>query len=175
MDELTDETRKRLLRISQAIRRDAAGLPVTTAQGAVLSLLGGGPMSVGELARAEGVQPPSMTQLVNRMEAAGWVARSGPARKGSTVRITALGRRIAADVCKSRNELLDERMAELTAEDREALLAVLPVFDKMFGPPVPGAAPGPPVGDGPAGGHDAGVRRPAPGAAPSGVSGRSSG
>lgn len=135
MDELTDEIRKRLLRISQAVRRDAAGLPVTTAQGAVLSLLGGGPRSVGELARAEGVQPPTMTQLVNRMEAAGWVERSGPARKGSVVQITALGRRVAEDVRRTRNELMGERMADLTRQDREALLAALPVFDKMFGAP----------------------------------------
>jgi DNA-binding MarR family transcriptional regulator len=136
MGELTDETRKRLLRISQAVRRDAAALPVTTAQGAVLSLLRGGPMGVGELARAEGVQPPTMTQIINRMEAAGWVTRSGPARKGGTVQITDLGRRIAADVRDSRNRLLDERMAELIPQDREALLAALPVFDKMFGAPV---------------------------------------
>lgn len=86
MGELTDETRKRLLRISQAVRRDAAALPVTTAQGAVLSLLRAGPMGVGELARAEGVQPPTMTQVINRMEAAGWVTRSGPARKGARYR-----------------------------------------------------------------------------------------
>ncbi|MFI9781620.1 MarR family winged helix-turn-helix transcriptional regulator [Streptomyces sp. NPDC051956] len=132
---MTDKVRKRLLRISQAIRRDAAGLPVTTAQGAVLSLLSNGPMSIGELARAEGVRPPSMTQIINRMEAAEWVARSGPARKGSTVHITALGRRVAEDVRNGRNKILGERMADLTPRDREALLAALPVFDKMFGAP----------------------------------------
>ncbi|MFI6658687.1 MarR family winged helix-turn-helix transcriptional regulator [Streptomyces sp. NPDC050523] len=136
MDELTDETRKRLLRIGQAVRRDAADLPVTTAQGSALSLLSGGAMSVGQLAHAEGVQPPTMTQLVNRMEAAGWVSRSGPARKGSTVQITATGRQLVEDVRARRNGLLAERMAALTPEDREALRAVLPVFDKIFGPPL---------------------------------------
>ncbi|MGY6023551.1 MarR family winged helix-turn-helix transcriptional regulator [Streptomyces spinosirectus] len=136
MDELTDETRKRLLRIGQAVRRDAADLPVTTAQGSALSLLSGGAMSVGQLAHAEGVQPPTMTQLVNRMEAAGWVTRSGPARKGSTVQITATGRQLVEDVRARRNGLLAERMAALTPEDREALRAVLPVFDKIFGPPL---------------------------------------
>ncbi|MFI6565125.1 MarR family winged helix-turn-helix transcriptional regulator [Streptomyces sp. NPDC050534] len=136
MDELTDETRKRLLRIGQAVRRDAADLPVTTAQGSALSLLSGGAMTVGQLAHAEGVQPPTMTQLVNRMESAGWVSRSGPARKGSTVEITATGRQLVEDVRARRNGLLAERMAALTPEDREALRAVLPVFDKIFGPPL---------------------------------------
>jgi DNA-binding MarR family transcriptional regulator len=135
-DKLTDEARKRLLRIGQAIRRDAASLPVTTAQGSALSLLSGGAMTVGQLAQAEGVQPPTMTQLVNRMEAAGWVTRSGPARKGSTVQITALGEQVAEDVRASRNRLLAQRMAELTPREREALEAALPVFDKMFGPPL---------------------------------------
>ena len=136
MDELTDETRKRLLRIGQAVRRDAADLPVTTAQGSALSLLSGGAMSVGQLAHAEGVQPPTMTQLVNRMEAAGWVSRSGRARKGSTVEITATGRQLVEDVRARRNGLLAERMAALTPDERAALRAVLPVFDKIFGPPL---------------------------------------
>jgi predicted MarR family transcription regulator len=64
------------------------------------------------------------------------VTRSGPARKGSTVQITALGEQVAEDVRASRNRLLAQRMTELTPREREALEAALPVFDKMFGPPL---------------------------------------
>ena len=37
------------------------------------SRLRGGPKTVGELATAEGVRAPSMTQIINRMEEAGWI------------------------------------------------------------------------------------------------------
>ena len=75
-------------RIAAALmRRDSQQLVVTTTQGAVLSLLrGNGPLGVGELARAEGVRPPTMTQIINRMEQLGWVARTGPAVRGSRAR-----------------------------------------------------------------------------------------
>jgi len=134
-EELADQLRPRLLRLSQAMRRDTQRLPVSIAQGAVLSLLHRGPQSVGDLARAEGVRPPSMTQIVNRMEELGWVSRSGAAVRGSQVEITALGRTISAQVNRERIALLAERVDGLSAEERDVLRAALPVLDRMFGPP----------------------------------------
>lgn len=135
-DELVDEVRKRLMRVSQATRRDSAGLAVTPAQGAVLSLLRGGPLTVGELARAEGLRPPTMTQMLHRMAAAGWVERREGAGRGRLVRITAAGRRVAERVRADRNALLADRMASLTPDERAALAAALPALDAMFGAPV---------------------------------------
>ncbi|WP_189938102.1 MarR family winged helix-turn-helix transcriptional regulator [Streptomyces sulfonofaciens] len=133
---LAAEWRPRFLRISQAMRRDTQGLAVTITQGAVLSLLRGGPRSVGELARAEGIRPPSMTQIINRMVELGWVARSGPAVRGSHVEITELGNKVWADVTRERVALLAERMDALSDGDRRTLRAALPVLDKLFGPPI---------------------------------------
>lgn len=134
--DLAAELRPRFLRISQAMRRDTQGLTVTITQGAVLSLLRGGPRGVGELARAEGIRPPSMTQIVNRMMELGWVTRTGPAVRGSQVEITELGQKVWADVTRERVALLAERMDALSAEDRHTLAAALPVLDKLFGPPI---------------------------------------
>lgn len=133
---LAQQLRPRFLRIGQAMRRDTQQLPVTIAQGAVLSLLRGGPRSVGELARAEGVRPPSMTQLVNRMEQLGWVTRTGPAVRGSRAEITDLGRAVAADVDARRVEMISERLRGLSPAERSALRAVLPVLDEIFGKPM---------------------------------------
>jgi DNA-binding MarR family transcriptional regulator len=136
VEQLARLLRPRLLRAGQAMRRDTQQLPVTIAQGAVLSLLRGGPLGVGELARAEGVRPPTMTQLVNRMEQLGWVARTGPAVRGSRAEITELGRSIAAEVDARRTALIAARLRHLTASERDALLAALPVLDEIFGKPV---------------------------------------
>jgi DNA-binding MarR family transcriptional regulator len=71
--DLIERALRRFLVLGQAMRRDAETLPVSVAQSAVLSRLRGGPKTVGELASAEGVRAPSMTQIINRMEEAGWV------------------------------------------------------------------------------------------------------
>jgi DNA-binding MarR family transcriptional regulator len=134
-EELAGELRPRFLRLSQAMRRDTQGLPVSIAQGAVLSLLQARPRTVGELARAAGVRPPSMTQIINRMEELGWVARSQGATRGSQVEITALGRQVSAEVTRRRVALLEQRVEQLPDTEREILRAALPVLDRMFGRP----------------------------------------
>jgi DNA-binding MarR family transcriptional regulator len=134
--DLIERALRRFLVLGQAMRRDAETLPVSVAQSAVLSRLRGGEQTVGELASAEGVRPPSMTQIINRMEEAGWVARSeGPVR-GRTVQITAAGEAVAAAVRAERVARLARRCEGLSADDRAALEAVLPVLDRIFGDPL---------------------------------------
>jgi DNA-binding MarR family transcriptional regulator len=102
----------------------------------VLSRLRGGPKTVGELATAEGVRAPSMTQIINRMEEAGLVARSEGAVRGRTVRITEAGTAVATAVRRERTARLARRFESLSAQDLAALEAVLPVLDRMFGDPL---------------------------------------
>jgi DNA-binding MarR family transcriptional regulator len=133
--DLIERALRRFLVLSQAMRRDSETLLVSTAQGAVLSRLRGGPKTVGELAATEGVRAPSMTQIINRMEEAGWVARSeGPVR-GRAVQITEAGLAVAVAVRQERTARLAERCQGLSADDLEVLEAVLPVLDRIFGPP----------------------------------------
>ncbi len=134
---LVNDLRKRLLRLSQAMRREAEGLSITTTQGAVLSLLRAEPRTIGDLAKAEGVRPPSMTQIINRMVDAGWLVRPDGLGKGRTVEMTDAGRAVAEQVRQQRNEQLAQRLANLSQEELATLQAVLPVLDRLFGPPVP--------------------------------------
>ena len=134
--DLIEQALRRFLVLGQAMRRDAETLPVSVAQSAVLSRLRGGPKTVGELATAEGVRAPSMTQIINRMEEAGWVTRSeGPVR-GRMVQITEAGRAVATAVREERAARLAKRFEGLPAEDLGALEAVLPVLDRIFGDPL---------------------------------------
>jgi DNA-binding MarR family transcriptional regulator len=134
--DLIDRALRRFLVLGQAMRRDAETLPVSVAQSAVLSRLRDGPKTVGELASAEGVRAPSMTQIINRMEDAGWVTRSqGPVR-GRTVQITETGLAVAVAVRQERTARLARRCGGLSADDFAALEAVLPVLDQMFGSPL---------------------------------------
>jgi DNA-binding MarR family transcriptional regulator len=132
--ELADLLRPRLLRISQALRRETKKLPVTQAQSAVLSaLLIGDPMRLSDLARAEAVSLPTMTQVVNQMVSLGWVVRTAPmGTPNNVIAITEEGRKAAAQTAELRNAVLVRRMKSLTEEEQELLWKLVPVIDKMF-------------------------------------------
>jgi DNA-binding MarR family transcriptional regulator len=132
--DLADELRPRLLRISQALRRETKDLPLTRAQSAVLSaLLIGDPMRLSDLARAEAVSLPTMTQVVNRMVQLGWVVRTAPmGTLNNVIEITEEGRKVAAQAAELRNAVLMRRMGFLSAEEQKLLWELLPVIDKMF-------------------------------------------
>jgi DNA-binding MarR family transcriptional regulator len=134
--DLTDRALRRFLVLGQAMRRDAETLPVSVAQSAVLSRLRDGPKTVGELAATEGVRAPSMTQIINRMEEAGWVTRSAGPVRGRTVQITDAGVAVSVAVRKERSARLAKRLDGLSAEDLAILEAALPVLDRIFGRPL---------------------------------------
>jgi DNA-binding MarR family transcriptional regulator len=136
-DVLADAVRRRFLRISQVMRRDGAALPLTTTQGAVLNLVRIRPMTVGELAKAEGMKPPSMTQIVQRMEEAGWVYRPSGSTRGSTVQATDAGSALIEQANVQRNAMIMARLAVLSSADRTRLEAALPVLDRIFAPVIP--------------------------------------
>ena len=134
--DLIDRALGRFLVLGQAMRRDAETLPVGVAQSAVLARLRGGPKTVGELAATEGVRAQSMTQIINRMEEAGWVTRSEAPVRGRMVQITEAGLAVAVAVRQERTARLAKRFEGLSADDLAALEGVLPALDRMFGAPL---------------------------------------
>ncbi|HEX6525834.1 MAG TPA: MarR family transcriptional regulator [Streptosporangiaceae bacterium] len=134
--DLIDRALGQFLVLGQAMRRDAETLPVGVAQSAVLARLRGGPKTVGELATTEGVRAQSMTQIINRMEEAGWVTRSDAPVRGRMVQITEAGLAVAVAVRQERVARLAKRFEGLSADDLAALEAVLPVLNQMFGAPL---------------------------------------
>jgi DNA-binding MarR family transcriptional regulator len=71
---------------------------VTGPRLSVLSVLvlGGGPRTLGSLAEAERVRPPTMTRLIQAMEAEGLVARTASRAdaRATIIRATAAGERV---------------------------------------------------------------------------------
>jgi DNA-binding MarR family transcriptional regulator len=92
-----------------------------------------GPITLGELAAIEQVQPPSMTRIVARLEEGGLVERQVDAtdRRIVRVRVTAVGKRLLAQTRTKRDEFLAQRVARLTEEERELLERVIPVLEKL--------------------------------------------
>jgi DNA-binding MarR family transcriptional regulator len=75
--------------------------------------------TLGELATAELVQPPTVTRLVTSLEGAGLVAREtdGVDRRVVRVRITAEGRRTLQRIRTLKNAFLTRRLAALDPDE----------------------------------------------------------
>ncbi|HZU73043.1 MAG TPA: MarR family transcriptional regulator [Acidimicrobiales bacterium] len=124
-----------VLRLGRRLRQNAsAGL--TPSQLSVLSSLDlHGPLSLGDLAAHEGVQPPSVTRMAGALEEAGLVRRSGSEsdRRSVVVSLTAEGRRALDDLRRQRDAWLARRLSGLSPEQVAALEAALPVLEELLG------------------------------------------
>lgn len=96
-----------------------------------------GPARLTVLAAAEGVAQPSMTQLVQRLRAQGFVERVGDPEDGrvTLVTLTDAGRHVLAERRKARDARLAQLLATLPEEEQQALGAAirtaLPLVERM--------------------------------------------
>jgi DNA-binding MarR family transcriptional regulator len=107
---------------------------LSTSQMAVLGqLYRNGDQTVGDLAAAEGVQPPSMTRTVKTLEAGAYVERRPHETDGRQV-VISLSDQGAATVRADRarrDAWLSRRLAELTREQRALLRQAAPILDSL--------------------------------------------
>lgn len=94
-----------------------------------------GPLTPGELAAKERVQPPSMTRVIAALEEHGLASRQPHPSDGrqAIVSITEEGTRYIRAEVTARERWLDHRLAELTDEERELLARAVEVIDRMAG------------------------------------------
>ena len=92
-----------------------------------------GEQSVGDLAAAEQVQPPSMTRTVTCLEDGGYVSRRPHDTDGRQVVISLSDQGVAtvrADRAR-RDAWLSRRLADLTPEQRALLRQAAPILDAL--------------------------------------------
>jgi DNA-binding MarR family transcriptional regulator len=120
-DELASRLRVAVVRLNRKLRQQAlAGL--SPAQASALGTVNrlANP-TLGELAAAEQVQPPTVTRLVASLESAGLVAREtdGVDRRVVRVKITAEGRRNLQRIRSLKNAYLNRRLAALDPAEQQ--------------------------------------------------------
>lgn len=101
---------------------------------AVLGLLvRRGEMTVGELAAAERIQPPTMTRKVNHLEELGLLARRPHETDGRqvVVTVTDAGREVVLADRRRRDEWLARRLRDLTPDEVEVLRAAAPLLARL--------------------------------------------
>lgn len=96
-----------------------------------------GPLTLGELAAAEGVRSATMTGIVTGLEGDGLVRRTAHAsdRRAVCVEATAAGRRLLARARERRIDLVASRIADLPGPELEALRRAGALLEERFGPP----------------------------------------
>jgi DNA-binding MarR family transcriptional regulator len=132
--DLASQLRPALLRLTRLVRIQRVDMSVTLTQlSAMGTLLKSGPMSAGELASCERVQPPSMTKVIANLEERGLVRREvhPTDRRQAVIEITADGVALLDSERRSRDAWLSRQLATLTPEERALLHRAIPIMEKL--------------------------------------------
>ncbi len=125
--------RRAITRLNRKLRYSALG-GVSPAQASLLSSVEKlDHPSLGDLAMAEQIQPPSVTRLVQVMEHAGLIkcAPDRDDRRCTRVQITPAGRKELERIRQRKTEFLERRLLALSSTEQrqaEALVAFLEVL-----------------------------------------------
>lgn len=129
--QVADRLHSLAIHLLRRVAREDVESGVTGPRLSVLSVLvlGGGPRTIGSLAQMERVTPPTMTRLIQSMEAEGLVARADSPHDARAVHITATkaGEKILRAARERRLEQLQTLLsgastAELDAVERAVVI-----------------------------------------------------
>jgi DNA-binding MarR family transcriptional regulator len=132
---LASELQLSVLRLRR--RLVAQGNPETTLSLPQMTVLGSlyrrGELTVGELAAAERVQPPSMTRTITCLIEGGYVVRRPHETDGRLVLVSLseLGQQTLKADRARRDAWLAQRLTELTPAERATLRAAAPILQRL--------------------------------------------
>ena len=133
--ELADRLHSAAIHLLRRARRTDPLTGVSPAQLSALSVLMGGPKTLGDLAAAEQVRPPTMSRLVSEMERAG-VARKVTDRDDARVirvHATPKGLRALSRGRSMRIEAIERLMSELDADELGDVERAVGAIEKLLG------------------------------------------
>ncbi|QTI68490.1 MarR family winged helix-turn-helix transcriptional regulator [Gordonia polyisoprenivorans] len=115
------------------LRRDNELVSLTQLS-ALNTLYHEGSMSPGALAAAERVKPPSMTRVIASLADLGMIKREAHPTDGrqAIVTLAPAGERVIANEVAARKAWLNDRLAELSDEERATLGAAVPILERII-------------------------------------------
>jgi DNA-binding MarR family transcriptional regulator len=123
-DELADKLHSAAIHLLRKLRREDESSGLNAPRLSALSVIVfGGPLSLGDLAAAEQVRPPTMTRIVNALEAQMLVTKERDSTDGRSVRLaaTAKGKALLMAGRKRRVDALAKQIEALSDEDQRCL------------------------------------------------------
>ncbi|KXP08446.1 MarR family transcriptional regulator [Tsukamurella pulmonis] len=134
-DGLAGELSLTVVRFARHLRGRRRGLPISLPQLSALNVLAtDGPLTPGQLASRERVQPPSMTRVVASLDDLGLVRRVPHPTDGRQViiHLAAKGQQTLADEAEARAVWLQDKLDELTPDERAILSDAATVLNAMI-------------------------------------------
>jgi DNA-binding MarR family transcriptional regulator len=132
---LAGEVRTEVSRLAYHLRRPATRSGITPTRLTALYALTRYPDGVrqGDLAELMNISPPSMTRLVEILDEAGWVERRRDPddQRCLLIVLSPVGRKTLDTLRDESASQLSEELADLTADERAALAAAVPVLRKL--------------------------------------------
>jgi DNA-binding MarR family transcriptional regulator len=139
-EQATDETtevaaRLRLsaTRLARRLRQESASGRTPSQLSALASIEQHGPLTLGALAEHERVAPPTITNIVAKLESDGLVSRhvDQADRRFARVTVTESGAALMAEIRRRKTTWLAGRINELDSEQQAALAAALDALDAL--------------------------------------------
>lgn len=120
-DELAARLRIAVTRLHRRLRQQSVVGVSPTQEAALATINRLDRPTLGELAQAEGVQPPTMTRVVANMEASGLVRKFSDTedRRVSRVELTREGHATLEWIRSRKNAYVARQLARLSPEDRQ--------------------------------------------------------
>ncbi|MGE3271281.1 MAG: MarR family winged helix-turn-helix transcriptional regulator [Chloroflexota bacterium] len=131
---VADQLHSAAIHLLRRLRTVDAASGLTAPRLSALSVIVyGGPLTLGALAAAEQVRPPTMTRVVAALERAGLVTRAADPTDRRQVILTATptGRRLLEEGRARRTASLARRLAALSAEQREELARAASLLEQL--------------------------------------------
>jgi DNA-binding MarR family transcriptional regulator len=135
-DAVASDLRPIVLRLARGLRKETEQVGITARQATLLWLIKRSPgLSLAELAAEEDISPPALSGHVDRLEAAGLVARarSEADRRRVGLRLTEAGEQLLRRIRARRTTWLAVRTRSLEPAELEAIEAALPALRRLLG------------------------------------------
>lgn len=133
-DELTTRLRLAVMRLARRLRQQGEKDVTPSMLSALASVEYRQPVTLGELAEAERVAPPTMTKIVGRLQEAKLVARTTDTddKRIQRVSLTKEGERFIARNRSRKNAYLARKLRGLDADEIAKLAGAVEVMEKLL-------------------------------------------
>ena len=132
--DLAVRLRLAVTRTARRLRQEADSQLTPSTAAALASVERRGPLTPSELAAIEGIQRPTATRVIARLEEAGLLIRAADPgdRRSSLVSVTPEGRALLRKARNRKTAYLSHRMRDLPADDLVALERAADVLERML-------------------------------------------
>jgi DNA-binding MarR family transcriptional regulator len=134
LEKLAEQLHSAAVRLLRSVRKADQSSGLNAPRLSALSVIVfAGPITLGELADAEQVRPPTMTRIVQALDKQGLVTKRVDATDRRSVALTATikGKKLLIQARRRRTQALARRIGQLSVRERSILDGGIDVMEKL--------------------------------------------